>query len=315
MPETYPKHSALGVVAVRAACLWILAGALFKLTKGSPNDLPPTVVELANSLLGLGPGLTFKLAIAAEISIAVPALLRPRLVWPLVAALLLVFCGVLVPMVLAGEASCGCFGSKVTIPPWVMLSIDGTLLLAILVLRPWRAAPARRSLLVPIGLALVLAWVAPFALIPSGVKIPAAGGAGGSGGTAGASTSGSALPRFVDLDPQGWVGKSIRETELAALMDVDAYAQDATWILYRVGCGHCADHLRELGNSFAADPKIYVFVRLSEPNEEDGRLVDADLMPPGDEVLLPAEVDYVVTAPWTLELEGGVIVSAVTPEP
>lgn len=300
MNDSLRARPSAGSWLVRLAALWILSGALFKLLAGSPNDLPPLVRAFF-----LGPVLTFKLAIAVELSIAVPALLRPRWLWPFVAALLAVFCGVLVPLALAGEKSCGCFGSKVTIPPAVMLAIDGTLLLALLATRPWRAPRSRTPLLWILSAAAVLAaWVLPFSILPSGAApAPIPGGAQAPGGAA-------ELPRYITFEPESWIGKPIRESALAALADVEAYPQDATWVLYSVTCDHCAAYLRKLAGEFDRDPRPYVFVRLSVADEEKSRQVD--LMPPGVELVLPSQVNYVLEPPppWSLVLEGGVVKSA-----
>jgi len=299
-PHTHPMadqsvpRSFLGPAAVRLAALWILTGALFKLFVGTPNDLPLVVKDFAASL-GMSATLVFRLAIAIEISVAVPALLRPRLVWPLVAAQLAIFCAILVPLALAGEASCGCFGSKVAIPPWVMFAIDATLLALVLATRPWRGQRARRALLVPIGASLIAAWVLPFVLVPSGVAAVSADG------------SRPYTGRFVDWDPVAWVGKPLRETGLAAFVAVDDYPQDASWVLYNPTCEHCAAVLRRLAGEFEQEPKLYVLVQLPAVKDAPQQV---DLKPPGEEVLLPTETEYVVTPPWVLEVVGGVVQSA-----
>src|SRR5688572_15908929 len=99
-------------LVVRLVAVWVLTGASYKLFSGSPNDLPPVVREFF-----LGADLTFRLAIAIELSIALIAILRPRTGWVLLALQLAVFLAILVQLMLSGEASCGCFGSKVTITP------------------------------------------------------------------------------------------------------------------------------------------------------------------------------------------------------
>jgi hypothetical protein len=293
-----PSRSFLGPAVVRLAALWILTGALFKLFVGTPNDLPMPVRDFADAL-GVSLTTIFRLAIAIELTIAVPALLRPRLLWPLVAAQLAVFCAILVPIALKGAASCGCFGSKVTIPPWVMFAIDATLLVAILAARPWRSAPKRRTLWLPITAAVLAAWALPFVLVPSGVAaISAEGGA-------------QYTARFVVWEPESWVGKSLRETGLAPFMAVDDYPQDATWILYTPTCDHCAAYLRRVSSEFEQNPKLYVLLQI--PGVE-GSPVVVDLKPPGEEVVLPAETEYVVTPPWVFEVAGGVVQSAVHPQ-
>lgn len=302
MADPTASRSPLGPTVVRLAALWILAGALFKLFVGSPNDLPPVVRETAPELLGISATFVFQLAIAIELSIAVPALLRPRLAWPAVVALFAVFCAILVPLALSGAKSCGCFGSKVIIPPWGMLAIDGTLVLGILLTRPWRGAPARRQLLVPIAAAVIAAWVLPFTLVPSG-SAPVAPPAPGEG-------QAQARPRFVEWRPAEWAGKPLAESGLAGFLDVELYAGDATWVLYSPTCPHCAAYLRRAAGEFELDPKLYVLVELpGDPGMEP----EVDLKPPGEEVALPAEVSYVVTPPWVLEVAGGVVTSAEHP--
>ncbi|HVS17332.1 MAG TPA: hypothetical protein VMT18_01940 [Planctomycetota bacterium] len=289
---------ARALLPVRLAALWILLGALFKLFVGSPNDLPPMVRDFV-----LGPTLTFQLAIAIELSIALPALLLPRRVWALVALQLAVFCAILVPLMLSGAKSCGCFGSKVAVPPWVMLVTDGTLLALILFARPWRGERGGVRFLVPIAGALLFAWIAPFTLIDTGADAPPV--------RAGAGDVPRALPRYVDWDVESWIGKPIAETGLATLLDVTLYSPDATWVLYSPTCNHCADYLRRMGAEFASAPKLYVFVEL--PGDQ-GAETEVDVMPPGEHAVLPPQVAYVITPPWELTLAGGVVTAARHPD-
>src|SRR5262245_56227487 len=118
----HPERPALGRIApliVRLVAAWVITGASYKLFSGSPNDLPPVVREFI-----LGPDLTFRLAIAIELSIALTAILWPHVGWKLLALQLAVFLAILVQLMASGEASCGCFGSKVTIKPVTMFLID-----------------------------------------------------------------------------------------------------------------------------------------------------------------------------------------------
>jgi len=207
-----------------------------------------------------------------------------------------VFCAILVPMALSGETSCGCFGSKVTIPPWAMLAIDGTLLALMLASRPWRSAPTRRKLLVPIGAALIAAWALPFGLVGSGMAAPGAGDPVAQAG------------RWLDWNPETWAGKPLRESGLASVIDVELYPQDATWVIYSPTCEHCAAYLRRVAGEFEQAPKMYVLVQLPVL---PGAPIEVDLKPPGEEVALPADIEYVLTPPWVLEVAGGVVQSAV----
>ncbi|MFT5152832.1 MAG: hypothetical protein ACI841_002831, partial [Planctomycetota bacterium] len=143
---------------VRLACLWVAAGALYKLFAGSPADLPKIVRDQSPlSIAG-----TFRAAISIELVIVILCLFRPRAGWFLLVALFGVFDAILWPLVQAGETSCGCFGGTITIKPLYMMIIDSVLLVAILMGKPWSSIPKRPLqplILLPlIGLAV---W-APF---------------------------------------------------------------------------------------------------------------------------------------------------------
>ncbi len=301
------KNSAPGKLApivVRLAALWVLAGAAYKLFSGSPNDLPPIVRDFF-----LGPDLTFRLAIAIELSICALVFLRPRIGWWLLAAQFAVFLAILVQLILSGASSCGCFGSKVTITPATMFTIDGLCLLAMLATRPWKNLPeepasSRISLVLA---ALLAAWVAPFTLIESAPENIVAK----TDEQTGAWQAPEKIGRYAALNPDTWVGKDIHDTELAAYMNVDEQILDGTWILYRVSCDHCARYLKHLADTY--DPmagKFYTYVRLSEEGDEEAREVDPATLAYGMEAILPTTA-WVITPPWRLELEGGIVTEAV----
>lgn len=190
-PSLLPRLSLPAVLLVTA---WLAAGALFKLLAGSPADLPPTVREMSP----LGLDATFKTAISVELAVASLALFAARLAWPLLVGVLLVFLGVLAPLVAAGAESCGCFGSSVPIPPAAMMGIDGALLLLLLATRPWSSLAGRRVHLVPGVLLAVLGILAPWLYIesdqgsaPAPQAVSAMRGAGGGATTEATGTSAS----------------------------------------------------------------------------------------------------------------------------
>ncbi|MEM1449864.1 MAG: hypothetical protein AAF726_11130 [Planctomycetota bacterium] len=119
--------------ALSLGVLWLLTGALYKLFDGSPNDLPPPVVE--RSPLDMFD--TFRYAILVELAVVGLVLTVPRLGWVLLAGTFATFLAVLAPLAMEGAESCGCFGSNVTIKPWMMMAIDGGLLLVLLFSKPW----------------------------------------------------------------------------------------------------------------------------------------------------------------------------------
>lgn len=115
------------------------------------------------------------------------------------------------------------------------------------------------------------------------------------------------------FDPSTWVGRSIHETELARWIDTRKLPTEALWVLYRVDCDHCREHLRELARDFPDQPRVLVLLALRERGDEDRRVVD--VLPPGEQVDLPDHVRWHVTAPWELEIdEQGSVRSAVAPE-
>ncbi len=301
--ETKPSILAkLSPVLVRLVALWVMTGAAYKLFSGSPNDLPPIVREFF-----LGPGLTFKLAIAIELSIGFITLLRPRIGWILLSLQMLTFILVLTQLVASGEASCGCFGSKVTVPPAVMMAIDAVCLGLVLITRPWTSLPTKEPPLSLAAVAVIISCLAPWLVISTPAPQVASVDA-----ETGEWKLPDELPRFVVLEPETWVGEDVHDTELARWMNVDEQILDGTWILYRVACEHCAEHLRRLSQEIdPADPKLYTLVRISEPDEEASRVVDENLLPLHTEAFLPAEIDWVITPPWRLELAGGVVTEAV----
>jgi len=150
----------LARVALTLGLLWLAAGALYKLFEGSPNDLPATVKDLSP----LDALATMRLAVGIELAVIGLVIALPRIGWFFLSGTFAVFSAVLVPLVLAGEESCGCFGGNITIDPKVMLAVDGALLAAILATRPWRTLPREAGL----GAAALLPFLAVAVLAPYG---------------------------------------------------------------------------------------------------------------------------------------------------
>lgn len=121
-------------LALALGTIWLLAGALYKLFEGHPADLPQSVVDLSPFKAWN----TFRFAIVAELAVIALVISMPRLGWVLLAGVFGTFIAVLWPLVAEGATSCGCFGGTVTIAPTTMMIVDGSLLLLILVSRPWR---------------------------------------------------------------------------------------------------------------------------------------------------------------------------------
>lgn len=299
-----PRPARLAMAALGAVSLWVLAGAVFKLFWGTPALLPKPVIEVGGKL-GLELGLVYKLAIGLELAIVAVALLRPRLGWWALAALMVVFDLVLSAQIAAGETQCGCFGASFSPSPKVMLAIDTALLVFLLVTRPWKTAGAGFPLFVPAALAavgLALPWFFDRELAPTITK------------------DGEELDvsknAYVILELERWVGQDIWDTPLgqaplSASIDVNTLALDGLWVFWRATCDHCAEHLK-LMKEKEQGQRLLVLVQLEEKNDTLANRVVHEL-PDGNFVQharLPASIEYVLQTPGELLLEGGKIVAA-----
>ena len=299
MAKGEPRRHRIADLVVRLGGLWVLSGALFKLLLGTPGDLPSIVRELPLEL-----GLTYKLVISGELIIAILALVVPRLAWPAVAALMALFCALLVKLWAAGDANCGCFGSSISFPPSAMLLIDAALLVAILAQRPWKGWRFARWR--PAGVAAALALL--LAATPWILDREVSAAPGGAGEVVAAPAR---LAGYGVLDVESWVGAPLPQTELARWIDLARLPDDGVWVFYRNACEHCADHLFEL-TAMDDGSRPIVLLRIVEAGDnEENRIVD--LLPEGEHVFmveLPETVDWVITTPAELELESGRIVRA-----
>lgn len=303
----------LARAALILACTWLAAGSLFKLFAGSPQDLPPVVRDLY-----LGEDLTFRLAIAVELAVVFTAILRPRWGWLLLALTFVVFDVVLAQLVASGAASCGCFGSKVKIPPLVMMGIDTALLGLLLLSRPWsaRLAPIGPRWLLP---ALVVAGaVFPFFQVRSrGIddidwSAVASDGEDAGGASGKAEVSGA---RWINLHPEEWIGKTLFETKLPEALgwSEEEVPLEGLLVFYRWTCEHCAAHLMELAQTELGQRPV-VLIRVPEEwdTPDNGAIHVWPEGPHVRRVELPggASITWNVDTPADVELEGGIVVRA-----
>ncbi len=295
-------------LVVRLAGVWILVGAVFKLFWGTPADLPLPVRDLG-SAIGLELGITYNLAIGIELALATLALLRPRLGWAPVVALFLAFDAILSILIARGAESCGCFGSKIPVPPEAMLALDSAFLLAILLVRPWSSLRDRKPgpvlLTLSLGLALALPWF---------FDREATGRATSEDGT---------FTQWLELDPETWIGMDIWETPLgknplSQFIDVQSLPLDGLWVFWRWTCDHCKEHLEALAANDTGE-RLITLIRLKEPQDSpENGVIGA--WPSGGHVVhaeLPDTYEYVITTPGELLLEGGRVIRAlegVSPE-
>ena len=144
---------------------WLFTGALVKLLDGTPALLPKQVRGVYTwiaKIVGMGAeadltrffDIALRGTISMEFTLAAAMILLPRFSRAIAALVLTLFVAILISVVISGDASCGCFGSKGP-PPIVVLIIDATMLACVLLFKPRRlATQAKRT-----G-ALAGAWVA-----------------------------------------------------------------------------------------------------------------------------------------------------------
>lgn len=291
---------------IRVASLWVAAGALFKLFAGSPNDLPPLVRETVAG--ALDPVTTFRAAISIELCLVVLGLFRPRTAWLPLVALFAVFGVVLWPLVAEGAASCGCFGSKITIHPRVMFGIDMALLVGILVTGPWTLE--KRPFLPLVTLPLLLAaTLAPWVLFKTSAPAPRRAVPTGAATSApeAAEPERAPLPSFRYFDTDAWEGKDLHETDLSDFIDVDQIPADCHVVFFRQTCEHCKEHIESLAAE-PPGPVPLVLVRVAEIGDTPEN--DIVRIKPLDHIALelPAlERGYGIDTPLALDVEGYVV--------
>jgi hypothetical protein len=308
--------------------LWVLTGAFFKLAHTSPRTLPKeTILDVADQV---GLNLYYLLAalIGLEIVAAVVMLTLSRLARPMAILMLGLFCLILIGELMQGNlATCGCFG-EIPVPPWVMLVIDGALLLGVLLFDPAPLLPTTPARW-PVGAALVLV-IAGFAgsfarVIPAGramVPNPDDGTTINDPDPGGGNTpappddptvnpSPTPLPGYwFTSDTDAWVGKPWREIELFTFMpkwprDLDSGRRFV--VFYGRTCEHCEDMFREdlalpaLGSIVSAVEVPYSKTALRGPN--------AWPMPqtPCEHLKLPLGCDWIITTPLVVAVENGIV--------
>ena len=322
-------------VGVRLAAVWLLAGALTKTFTGLPGDLPSPILQL-----DIDPLLVIVVAVAVESFVALLALFSPRLAAIPLAILLALFETILALHLSGGSENCGCFGGALPIPAWVMLAVDGSLLVIVIaaVVERFRATqkstPARRASLACCAFALISIALAMTAhtrlntLQPrEAVKGEAVKGEAVNAQTAKARTSDFTMPspppapwkmprefpQQVLLRPLQWIGKPLDATELGRWTDTSTFPPECTLLIYYLSCSHCAAHLKELASQQAANPSnspAYVLVQLPTPAGYTGRLFVHEV-PTGIHVELPSQVKaWVITPPWDVFVSGGRVVRA-----
>ncbi|MEM7228445.1 MAG: MauE/DoxX family redox-associated membrane protein [Planctomycetota bacterium] len=307
---------------------WILVGVIFKLVHNTPQSLPKRIWEAANDA-GIDLFLLLFILVALEVfAIAVMVFLgrwsRIMAIW-----MLACFCVILIGEMAAGNTSCGCLGAK-SPPPWVMLAIDGGLLLGVIFGgRPYRK-PARKSALpyvlaaftLGIGVAITGVTTLPKATLGSGDN-----GNGGTGTGTGTGGGGSETPEIPPTWPtptpvpdrayyipetSEWMGKKLNKIDMMQFVagwPDDILEGQKYVILYSKSCEHCQQFLED--NFIMPSPVDAVLVTIPdtpsgfEPASWLNMMFDRSGVVA--ELELPEGYDYFMTPPMCIALEDGVV--------
>jgi hypothetical protein len=274
MPEQRGMRAILGTILIRVLIpIYVLAGAVSKLTSAGVGDLPSWIIDPAVTSDALAQALPYilKLIIFVELAAAGLMFFVRRLARPAAIFILGAFCFVLIAEISHGGDSCGCFGRSFTIDPKVMLAIDAGLLLAAVFLtttpatagdpdarRAGTSRPAMAAAGVWLAASLVLALAGPFARPPQG------------------------NPQFDPYlwRPQQWIGMRFEETPLVEIgIDPSMYGGgEQVWVFYRRTCGTCHALFED---RFCEDPLEQTVIAIHVPPGRDEPQED------GDEVCCP----------------------------
>ena len=322
--------------------LWVLTGAVFKLVESSPKLLPKETILKVVDGLGIDLYLGLATLIALEFLAVAVMFFLARFARAMAIFMLSVFCLVLLGEMVRGNfADCGCLGAN-SPPPWLMLGIDGGLLLAVLLLKPRVAGPAEiKKWVIPATAVFMIAGTAASygIVIPAGrapvevvqindepgetqsdrVSKPAAGGVRPSSqptvqpdGTIDNPTPAPLPSYFFVSDIESWVGKPWREVELVQLMrnwpsDLDSAKRHI--IFYSRTCDHCEEMFRKDLVGELAAPVTAVEIPASKTQLRG----DNPWSMPQTQcqlLTLPIGTDWILTAPLIITIENGVVTCA-----
>jgi hypothetical protein len=293
-PTTNPPSGAR--LFLTLAALWVAAGALFKLFAGTPADLPPTIQEFPL----LRPAWSFRLAIGIELSIVILAFLRPRCGAKLLILMFIAFDLLLMQMMRSGDASCGCFGSKVPIEPWMMMVIDSALLAGLVLRRSWRVGPEECKSIVKLLPLFALVLIYPWFKFGEETLV--------------VDTQGADWHHFT---PSQWEGEMIHDLDLVGFFEdpsvVDQIPPPAHVILYRLSCEHCKEHFEKLMVTPIVDRPI-VLIEIPENEGDDVTDVVSSIKPQAllEIKLKPMPRGYGITTPVTFDVDDLFTVQNVT---
>lgn len=264
MDQTTPTlRSQIGFLLTRLVVpVWILSGAVFKLIERTPGNLPGEIWKSANKA-GIDLFLLLGALIFIEFAMIIFMVFSAR--WARTAAIFMlsVFCLVLLNEMRVGNfTSCGCLG-KIPVKPWQMLTVDGLLLLGVIVCGPARYSALAAPRWVPIAamISIIAAFTATFGLILPERTVKGEPPVINNSDTPVVPENGTvAVDPTVNPDPapfpsffapddlQQWVGKPWREAPIFKLMRTWPKNMDSGTryvVFYSRTCEHCQQMFEE----------------------------------------------------------------------
>lgn len=304
--------------------LWVLVGATFKLFEETPRLLPQTILDPADKM---GVDLFVLLAVLISLEFLAVAVMVFVGRWARAMAIFMLtcFCLILIGEIVMGSSTCGCLGAF-SPPPWVMLAIDGVLLLGVILFAPPSAkSPGRAWPAVAAAVATLALAGTTFALL-----LPRANGSqvakNGNGhttpengnGTNGTDPNGGndatgplPLPSYWYCSQEkvdAWVGRPWREVDLFRYLPAVNGLDDGTHYVsfYSLTCDHCEEMFQELATKPALAATVLAIEVPPPPGSDD---VDGFEVPPTAcrFAVLPAGTDWIIQTPLALRIENGIV--------
>lgn len=291
--------------------LWVLMGATAKLVEASPRLLPEHLRKLIE---GVGVDLHTALIvfvliefIAVAVMVLIPKFARPTAVFMLGS-----FCLVLIwEMVNGNLTDCGCLAS-ISPPPWLMLTVDAALLIALCALPvPQRLRVDARIGWAGVTLVAVAAATVAIVHVPGSAVVveqdpdaddPEAGDT--------ASAPRQVLPAYYQPDISAWAGRRAEHVDLirwtSGLPD-DLNEGKRYLIYFSRTCEHCHELLlMHFEFDLPAPTTIIAMPESVEGFVEDG-LLENPCLDCGPELELPVGVDWLMTPPIVIAIEDGIV--------
>ncbi len=302
---------------------WVLTGALFKLTEATPKNLPPKTILAFAGRAGIDLYVMLATLVGIEFLAVAIMLMVARLARPVAIFMLSIFCLVLIAEMVQGNVkSCGCLGN-VEMPPWLMLAVDGSLLLAVLAFDPsslYRASEPRWPVVAAILAAAGGFYWSFTSILPAFRDRPAEAhprpiGEGGAGANPGAPAGQEQSSYWFARDVAPWVGKPWREVDLLTFVSPPPSGLDASpGTRYVVFYSRTCDHCEEMFNEDLTDPALARMVTAVEIPDSPVLMTsrNAWIMPVTgvEHRQLPLGREWIMTSPLTIAVTDGVVTCA-----